>query len=122
MSLVLKQLSSDDGEDIYAMLQEIPADENGLINPAHGKTYEEYKAWLERAYAKLPKEFMGFKRSSLDPVGGNRHGVIRMSEFFVEKTGLRKTELFRFVKSAILYFVSGDRVKHNILTKIRYPV
>ena len=51
MSLVLKQLSPEDGEDIYAMLQEIPADENGLINPAHGKTYEEYKAWLERAYA-----------------------------------------------------------------------
>ncbi len=42
---------------------------------------------LERAYSKLPKEFMGFKRSSLDPVGGNRHGVIRMSEFFIEKTG-----------------------------------
>ena len=51
MSLVLKKLSTEDGEDIYAMLQEIPADENGLINPAHGKTYEEYKAWLERAYA-----------------------------------------------------------------------
>lgn len=42
---------------------------------------------LERAYSKLPKEFMGFKRSPLDPVGGNRHGVIRMSEFFKAKTG-----------------------------------
>ena len=31
MSLVLKKLSPDDGEDIYAMLQEIPADENGLF-------------------------------------------------------------------------------------------
>ena len=51
MSLVLRKLSPEDGEDIYAMLQEIPADENGLINPAHGKTYEEYKAWLERANA-----------------------------------------------------------------------
>lgn len=42
---------------------------------------------LERAYSKLPKEFMGFKRSPLSPVGGNRHGVIRMSEFFESKTG-----------------------------------
>ena len=42
---------------------------------------------LERAYAKLPKEFMGFKRSPLSPVGGNRHGVIRMEDFFLEKVG-----------------------------------
>lgn len=42
---------------------------------------------LERAYAKLPKEFMGFKRSSLSPVGGNRHGVISIAEFYESKTG-----------------------------------
>jgi hypothetical protein len=42
---------------------------------------------LERAYAKLPKEFMGFTRSPLNPVGGNRHGVILISDFFSEKVG-----------------------------------
>ncbi len=42
---------------------------------------------LERAYAKLPKEFMGFKRSPIDPVGGSRHGVIRIKDFFSFKTG-----------------------------------
>ena len=42
---------------------------------------------LERAYAKLPKEFMGFSRAALDPVGGSRHGVIRSAEFFAAKTG-----------------------------------
>ena len=42
---------------------------------------------LERAYAKLPKEFMGYKRSPLNPVGGNRHGVIKISRFFKDKTG-----------------------------------
>lgn len=42
---------------------------------------------LERAYAKLPKEFMGYTRSPLNPVGGNRHGVIRISKFFKDKTG-----------------------------------
>ena len=42
---------------------------------------------LERAYAKLPKEFEGMKRSPMDPVGGNRHGVLRISEFLKQKTG-----------------------------------
>lgn len=42
---------------------------------------------LEHAYSKLPKEFMGFKRSPLSPVGGNRHGVIRLFDFIKGKTG-----------------------------------
>ena len=42
---------------------------------------------LERAYAALPKDFMGVKRPSLFPVGGNRRGVIRAEEFFKEKVG-----------------------------------
>ncbi len=42
---------------------------------------------LERAYAKLPKEFMGLTRSQINPVGGSRHGVIRMEDFFLSKTG-----------------------------------
>lgn len=48
---------------------------------------------LERAYAKLPKEFMGYKRSPLNPVGGNRHGVIRISRFFEEKTGDKNADI-----------------------------
>jgi len=42
---------------------------------------------LERAYAKLPKEFEGLQRNVMGPVGGNRHGVIRMDEFFDQKVG-----------------------------------
>lgn len=42
---------------------------------------------LERAYAKLPKEFSGLKRSIINPVGGNRHGVIRISDFYSSKIG-----------------------------------
>ena len=42
---------------------------------------------LERAYAKLPKELEGFTRSLMNPVGGNRHGVLRMDEFFLSKVG-----------------------------------
>ena len=42
---------------------------------------------LERAYAKLPKEFRGLKRQMMAPVGGPRHGVVRIADFFQEKTG-----------------------------------
>lgn len=42
----LRRLSVDDGNDIYNMLQEMPAEENGLINKANGLTFEEFKEWL----------------------------------------------------------------------------
>ena len=48
---------------------------------------------LERAYSKLPKEFMGAKKSLVSPVGGSRRGVIRISDFFTEKTGTPDGEL-----------------------------
>ena len=48
---------------------------------------------LERAYSKLPKKFLGFKQNTLNPVGGNRHGVIRISDFFEAKTGKKDGKL-----------------------------
>lgn len=42
---------------------------------------------LERAYASLPKEFMGFKRSLISPVGGSRNGVKRISDFYEATVG-----------------------------------
>lgn len=42
---------------------------------------------LERAYAKLPKEFMGLKRSLVSPVGGNRHGVMTIEGFYTRFLG-----------------------------------
>lgn len=43
---------------------------------------------LERAYAKLPKEYMGVKRLKISPVGGNRNGVIRSADFYKETVGV----------------------------------
>ena len=43
---------------------------------------------LERAYAKLPGEFLGYKRQKLNPTGGNRHGVIKTGDFYKKFTGL----------------------------------
>jgi len=48
---------------------------------------------LERAYAKLPAEFEGFRRQKMNPVGGQRHGVFRIDEYFTEKIGCPAGEL-----------------------------
>ena len=48
---------------------------------------------LERAYAALPKEFLGFSRPKLSPVGGSRRGVIRLGDFLEARTGSRDGSL-----------------------------
>ena len=49
MCLRIRKLSIDDGRDIYEMLQELPSEENGFINPVKDKTFDEYKEWLKKA-------------------------------------------------------------------------
>ncbi|MBO4418466.1 MAG: DUF4037 domain-containing protein [Oscillospiraceae bacterium] len=44
---------------------------------------------MERAYAALPKEYLGFSRPRLAPVGGSRRGVIRLGDFLEARTGSR---------------------------------
>ncbi len=68
---------------------------------------------LERAYAKLPKEFLGFKRQAMSPVGGNRHGVIRISDFYREKIGnpsgnLSTEEWLRIPSYALAEATNGE--------------
>ncbi len=48
---------------------------------------------LERAYSKLPKEFLGVKRENLSPVGGNRNGVIRTEDFYLSAIGEKNGNL-----------------------------
>ena len=68
---------------------------------------------LERAYAALPKEFGGFTRERMSPVGGNRHGVIRAADFFLSKCGSPDGELslfewLRVPESALAEAVNGE--------------
>ncbi len=42
---------------------------------------------LSRAYARLPREFMGLRRSLVSPVGGHRHGVITIEDFYTRHLG-----------------------------------
>jgi len=80
------------GSECYGYDDEISRDhdfEAGfcLFIPDEGVIDRQVAFQLERAYAKLPKEYMGIRRSILSPVGSNRHGVIRMSDFYNEKVG-----------------------------------
>ena len=67
---------------------------------------------LERAYAKLPKEFKGYERSLISPVGGNRHGVVRLNEFLKDRLGneygeLGMKEWLRVPEHSILEVING---------------
>lgn len=80
------------GSDCYGFDDEISRDhdfEPGfcIFIPDEDKVDRRAEFLLERAYAKLPKEFMGLKRSIVSPVGGRRNGVIRTSEFYNAKVG-----------------------------------
>ena len=81
---------------------------------------------LERAYAALPKEFMGFRRAALSPVGGPRHGVIRIADFLTEKTGradgaLTAREWLTLPGEALAEVTNGDIFVDNegSITRIR---
>ncbi len=84
---------------------------------------------LERAYAQLPKEFLGFKRSLLSAVGGNRHGVIRMGDFFKDKTGSENGVLtvggwLSLPEFSLLEAVNGEIFCDNygLFSKIRHSL
>ena len=81
---------------------------------------------LERAYAKLPKAFMGFKRSAVAPVGGARHGVLRTADFFTEKVGapdgiLTMDQWLKLPQQALLEATAGEMFRDDLgeVTTIR---
>ena len=68
---------------------------------------------LERAYAKLPKEYNGVKRQKISPVGGNRNGVIRTADFYMKSIGsadgnLTTMQWLRLPDYALAEAVNGE--------------
>lgn len=47
MLIELRELSTQDGNDIYEMLKEIGPGENGFMNSAYGISHEEFPSFLE---------------------------------------------------------------------------
>lgn len=80
------------GSDCYGYDDEISLDhdfEPGFCIFAPDNSILDEKTFfrLERAYSKLPREFMGYKRSLVKPVGGSRNGVFRTADFYIKKIG-----------------------------------
>ncbi|MBO4484480.1 MAG: DUF4037 domain-containing protein [Lachnospiraceae bacterium] len=68
---------------------------------------------LERAYGRLPKEFEGYGRSGLNPAGGPRHGVTRLSEFLMKTIGrpdgnLTVRDWFSIPEQSIIEVCNGE--------------
>ena len=95
MELNLRRLSPKDGRDVYDLLQALPADENGFMNPTSGLSYDQYKDWLRCAAArseqvgvidgKVPETIFWLYEDGI-PVG---MGKVRhlMTEALLEKGG-----------------------------------
>lgn len=81
---------------------------------------------MERAYAKLPSEFEGFRRQKLQPVGGQRHGLFRIDEYFTDKIGCPPEQMtteqwLRIPEYALAEAVNGEvfRDPAGLLTDCR---
>lgn len=81
---------------------------------------------LERACAKLPREFMGLRRGLMAPVGGPRRGVLRTGEYFQEKVGaadgvLTLGQWLTLPEQALAEAVNGEIFMDNLVevTRIR---
>jgi predicted acetyltransferase len=48
MEIMLCELNASDGMDIFEMLKDIPADENGFMNVAHAITFDQFPDYLTR--------------------------------------------------------------------------
>lgn len=74
---------------------------------------------MERAYAKLPAEFEGYTRKKISPVGGSRHGVFRMEEYFRERIGCLPENLtpdrwVRIPESVLAEAVNGEMFQDRL--------
>ncbi len=81
---------------------------------------------LKRAYAKLPMEYEGYHREVMSPVGGNRRGVKKVSDFLLEKTGTKDGKLtdidfMRIPEESLAELTNGEiwRDDSKIITSIR---
>lgn len=82
-----------EGSECFNFDDEISADHDfdmGFCLFISQSDYDDFGFKLERAYSKLPKEFMGYKRQLINPVGGNRKGVIVIEDFYKKLLGVNK--------------------------------
>ncbi len=79
-----------EGSECFGYDDEISTDHDFEAGFCIWLTDDDYKKFgfrLERIYAKLPREFEGYKRNLVAPVGGSRHGVMKISDFYMKFLG-----------------------------------
>lgn len=98
----------------------------GFIIFINDEIDEDTKFKLERAYSKLPRLYGGYERANISPVGGNRRGVKRVSEFIKEKTGREDSKLslndwLTVPEQSLAELTNGEIWKDdsNIITGVR---
>lgn len=81
---------------------------------------------LMRAYNNLPKEYVGYKRDLVSPVGGNRKGVVKLSGFIKKTIGTSdehvSIEQYLTLPQYAMLNVTNGEVWHDgfmVLTRLR---
>lgn len=86
---------------------------------------------MERVYSSLPSEFCGFKKTNINPAGGQRRGVILADEFYASKIGTSSPpdnlsdwfsipEEFLFEATNGKIFLDNEGSFSNVRQKISY--
>jgi len=119
------------GSECFGYDDEISTDHDfepgfGIFIPGEDVMDTKTAFQLERAYAKLPKEYKGYERSLVNPVGGMRHGVIRTDEYLMSRLGNKTGELsikewLTVPENSILEVINGEIFYdgYGQLTKVR---
>ena len=117
------------GSECFSYDDEVSTDHDfdpGFLIFINDEIDDDTKFKLERAYAKLPREYKGYTREIMSPVGGNRRGVKRVSEFLLSKTGTMDGKLsiydwFNIPEESLAELTNGEiwRDDSKIITNVR---
>ncbi len=80
-----------DGSECLKFDDQVSKDHDFSVGFAMYITREDERQFgfrLERAYARLPKDYKGVARGILSPVGGNRTGVVVIEDFYQKHLGV----------------------------------
>jgi len=124
------------GSDAYGFDDEISKDHDfepgfQVFIPSSIFVSDKDEFILEREYRNLPSEFMGYKKQKVSPVGGRRHGVIRLNDFVYSKCGDSfgdlSNEKWLYADETLLYelvngeiFIDNFKELTNIRDKLKY--
>ena len=111
-----------EGSECFGFDDEVSRDhdfEPGFCVWLTDEDYERFGFRLERLYASLPKEFRGFRRQMLSPVGGNRHGIMTISGFYSRflgsDTAPKTLEHWLYLPEYALASATNGRVFEDVL-------